>query len=91
MPKKNDISAFTGGNANQQKRILTPPKDEEVKLSPRSDTRGRKPKPEGEKESAVVALKLTEAEKETLTKRAGREPVATFLKRFLREETDLLG
>ena len=51
---------------------------------------GRPLKPAKEKESKQVGLLLTPREYEHLRTRAGLVPVATYLKHFLRNETDQL-
>lgn len=83
MPKKNDLSMFKKvepGNSvkpNEPKSILAP------------KTTGRKPKKAEEKESEIVAIKLTPAERAKLEEKAGLVPKSTYLKHILRTETDI--
>lgn len=49
-----------------------------------------KPKKNIERETEVVALKLTPTEKQALADRAGLVGLSTYLKHYLRTETDLL-
>lgn len=87
MPPKNSLAAFK--KTSDQPRILQkPPLDVVIKQEP--EKRGRKPKTLAAKESEVVALKLTPAEKEALEEKAGLVPVATFLKHYLRTKTNIL-
>ena len=51
---------------------------------------GRKKKPVDEKESETVVLKLTIAEYKALEKKAGLVKMGTYLKHFIRTETDML-
>jgi hypothetical protein len=51
---------------------------------------GRKKKPVDQKESETVVLKLTIAEYKVLEKKAGLVKMGTYLKHFLRTETDML-
>ncbi len=79
MPPKNDLSAF-------KKQI---PAKASILANKQTERRGRKPKPEAEKESEIVALKLTKGEKEKLAQNAGLVPLGTYLKDFLRNKTDV--
>ena len=85
MPKKTDISAY--------KTPTNPPilktAQEAAKAKVEKGKRGRKPKATAQKESEVVALKLTPAEKKALEKKAGLTPVATYLKHYLRTDTKI--
>lgn len=83
MPKKNDLSMFkrvepdNSVEPNEPKSILAP------------KTTGRKPKKPADKESEVVAIKLTPAELAKLEEKAGLVPKSTYLKYILRTETDI--
>jgi hypothetical protein len=83
MPKKNDLSMFKkvdSGNSvkpNEPKSILAP------------KPIGRKPKKPSEKESEVVAIKLTPAELARLEEKAGLVPKSTYVKHILRNTTDI--
>lgn len=83
MPKKNDLSIFkkvepvNSVKPNEPKSILAP------------KTVGRKPKSAADKESEIVALKLTRAELAKLEEKAGLIPKSTYLKHILRTETDI--
>ena len=85
MPSKNDLSMFKrvdpdkSGEPSEPKSILAP------------KTTGRKPKKPEDKESEVVAIKLTPAELAKLEDKAGLVPKSTFLKHILRTETDIFG
>lgn len=52
---------------------------------------GRKKLPPEQKASETVTLKLTPAEKKIFDSKAGYVPPGTFLKNYLKENTDLLG
>lgn len=52
-------------------------------------TTGRKPKKPADKESEVVAIKLTPAELAKLEEKAGLVPKSTYLKYILRTTTDI--
>tara|TARA_R100000935_G_scaffold58705_1_gene97174 strand:- start:19407 stop:19655 length:249 start_codon:yes stop_codon:yes gene_type:complete len=80
MPKKNDLSLFKKVEPvqpNEPKSILAP------------KTVGRKAKKPEDKESEIVAIKLTKAELAKLEERAGLVPKSTYLKHILRNETDI--
>lgn len=83
MPSKNDLSMFkkvdldNSVNPNEPKSILAP------------KTTGRKPKRPADKESEVVAIKLTPAELAKLEEKAGLVPKSTYLKHILRNETNI--
>ena len=80
MPKKNDLSVFKPIKPvehNEPQSILAP------------KTPGRKPKKPEDKESEIVALKLTKAELDKLLEKAGLVPKSTYLKHILRTETDI--
>jgi len=86
MPKKNDLSAFKTSSSDTPRILeVAAPKQ----LKPTKETRGRKPKTKGEKESELVAFKLTISEKEKLVERAGLIPLGTYLKHVLRTKTDI--
>ncbi len=80
MPKKNDLSMFKRVEPvqpNEPKSILAP------------KTVGRKAKKPEDKESEIVAIKLTKAELAKLEEKAGLVPKSTYLKHILRNETDI--
>lgn len=83
MPKKNDLSIFkkvepvNSVKPNEPKSILAP------------KTVGRKAKSPEDKESEIVALKLTRAELAKLEEKAGLIPKSTYLKHILRTKTDI--
>lgn len=80
MPKKNDLSMFKKVEPvqpNEPKSILAP------------KTVGRKAKKPEDKESEIVAIKLTKAELAKLEEKAGLVPKSTYLKHILRNETDI--
>jgi len=80
MPKKNDLSIFKKVEPvqpNEPKSILAP------------KTVGRKPKKPEDKESEIVAIKLTKAELAMLEEKAGLVPKSTYLKHILRTTTDI--
>ena len=80
MPKKNDLSMFKKVEPvqpNEPKSILAP------------KTVGRKAKRPEDKESEIVAIKLTKAELAKLEEKAGLVPKSTYLKHILRTETDI--
>jgi hypothetical protein len=80
MPKKNDLSMFKRVEPvqpNEPKSILAP------------KTVGRKAKKPEEKESEIVAIKLTKAELARLEEKAGLVPKSTYLKHILRTTTDI--
>ena len=52
---------------------------------------GRKKLPPEQKASETVTLKLTPAEKKIFDSKAGYVPPGTFLKNYLKENSDLLG
>lgn len=62
---------------NEPKSILAP------------KTVGRKAKKPEDKESEIVAIKLTKAELAMLEKKAGLVPKSTYLKHILRTTTDI--
>lgn len=80
MPKKNDLSMFKKvepAQPNEPKSILAP------------KTVGRKAKKPEDKESEIVAIKLTKAELAKLEEKAGLVPKSTYLKHILRTTTDI--
>lgn len=80
MPKKNDLSMFKKVEPvqpNEPKSILAP------------KTAGRKAKKPEDKESEIVAIKLTKAELAKLEEKAGLVPKSTYLKHILRTTTDI--
>ena len=81
MPKKNDLSAF-------KKAEPAGPAASKSLLSKKPV--GRKAKKPADKESEIVAIKLTKAELAILEEKAGLVPKSTYLKHILRTKTDLL-
>ena len=80
MPKKNDLSTF--------KRVeLVQPNEPKSILALK--TVGRKAKKPEDKESEIVAIKLTKAELAKLEEKAGLVPKSTYLKHILRNKTDI--
>jgi hypothetical protein len=80
MPKKNDLSNFKKVElvqSNEPKSILA------------AKTVGRKAKKPEDKESEIVAIKLTKAELAKLEEKAGLVPKSTYLKHILRNKTDI--
>ena len=80
MPKKNDLSNFKKVElvqSNEPKSILA------------AKTVGRKAKKPEDKESEIVAIKLTKAELTKLEEKAGLVPKSTYLKYILRNKTDI--
>ena len=88
MPKKNDLTAIKV----QPKNTLTPqtsiPEVPPAPLLPK--TRGGRKKTPEEKESEVVGLKFTPNEKAKILQKAGRIPLATYIKDLIRSNTSLL-
>lgn len=62
-------------------------KTEETKKTGRA---GRQKLPLDQKASETVTLKLTPKEKQRFTEKAGIVPLGTYLKNYLKTETDLL-
>jgi len=88
MPSKNDLSAL---KARPRGTLQAVPKSTNIETLPVEKKRvGRRPKPASEKESFTLPLKLTEAEGAILKEKAGMVPLATFVKAFIRENTELL-
>lgn len=83
MPKKNDLSMFKAGDPVNSVKPSAP----KSILAPK--TIGRKPKKPADKESEVVAIKLTPAELAKLEEKAGLVPKSTYLKHILRNTTDI--
>ncbi len=84
MPSKNDLS----GLSLERKNKLP----ENLAVQPGKQTSSPWPKPKlaSEKESKVVTLKITMGEMDALKEKAGLVPIATYVKHYLREESDLL-
>jgi hypothetical protein len=80
MPKKNDLSNF-------KKVELVQPNEPKSILA--AKTVGRKAKKPEDKESEIVAIKLTKAELAKLEEKAGLVPKSTYLKHILRNKTDI--
>ena len=83
MPKKNDLSTFKKVDPD----VSAQPSEPQSILAPQKT--GRKPKKPAEKESEVVAIKLTPAELAKLNEKAGLIPKSTYLKHILRNQTDI--
>lgn len=86
MPSKNDLSSLKAKPKNTLKKAVDV---QPVQTAGKAKV-GRKAKPAAEKESFSLMLKLTEAEGQKLKERAGMVPLATYVKAYLRGETDLL-
>jgi hypothetical protein len=80
MPKKNDLSTF-------KKVAPVQPSEPKSILSPK--TVGRRAKKPEDKESEIVAIKLTRAELAKLEEKAGLVPKSTYLKHILRTKTGI--
>lgn len=80
MPKKNDLSMYKTVEPVQ-------PVEPQAILAPK--TVGRKPKRPEDKESEIVAIKLTKTELAKLEEKAGLVPKSTYLKHIIRTETDI--
>ena len=80
MPKKNDLSTFKKVGPVQ-------PSEPKAILSPK--TVGRRAKKPEDKESEIVAIKLTRAELAKLEEKAGLVPKSTYLKHILRTKTGI--
>ena len=101
MPKKNDLSLFKSGSTpaaevpSEPQQPVKPveqviPRNQAGTKSLLSKRKpGRKPKPAVEKESEIVAIKLTPTELEALKEKAGLVPKSTYLKHILRNKTDV--
>lgn len=63
------------------------PVESQAILAPK--TVGRKPKRPEDKESEIVAIKLTKTELAKLEEKAGLVPKSTYLKHIIRTETDI--
>jgi hypothetical protein len=83
MPSKNDLSMFKKVEPDNSVK----PSESKSILAPK--TTGRKPKKPADKESEVVAIKLTPAELAKLEEKAGLVPKSTYLKHILRTDTDI--
>lgn len=83
MPKKNDLSIFKKVEPGNSVK----PKEQKSILTPKSV--GRKAKKPEDKESEIVAIKLTKAEITKLEEKAGLVPKSTYLKHILRNKTDI--
>lgn len=80
MPKKNDLSTF-------KKVEPVQPSEPKSILAPK--TVGRRAKKPEDKESEIVAIKLTRAELAKLEEKAGLVPKSTYLKHILRTKTGI--
>jgi hypothetical protein len=83
MPKKNDLSIFKKVEPGNSVKLSEP----KSILAPKAV--GRRAKKPEDKESEIVALKLTRAELAKLEKKAGLVPKSTYLKHILRNKTDI--
>ena len=106
MPRKDDISSLkpikpaqtqslAGFKPAQKSEPLDIFKGEGAPKKPKpqkkAKARAKKPpKPAKERESEMLGLMLTPTEKAALSKKAGLVGVSTFLKHYLRTETNLL-
>ena len=84
MPSKNNLSALKTKPRNTLKVAS------EATTVTHKGRAGRPAKAKAAKESFTIPLRLTEAEGAQLAEKAGHVPLATFVKIFLREKTDLL-
>ena len=87
--KKNDLTALK----IVDKHVLSDPQSatpvQPTVASPvSSQPLGRKAKAPEEKESFAVGLRFTQTEGEALKAKAGRVPLATYLKDFIRDNFD---
>lgn len=88
MPSKNNLSAL---KSNKTRGTLKAVVSDMPQATQNVEKKaGRKAKPASEKESFTVALKFTEAEGQALLDKAGLVPLATFVKAYIRNDTDLL-
>lgn len=106
MPRKDDIGSLkpikpkqsqslAGFKPAQKAEPLDIFKEDTAPKKPKSQTkpkgRAKKPpKPAKERESEMLGLMLTPTEKAALAEKAGLVGVSTFLKHYLRTETNLL-
>ncbi len=79
MPSKNNLSAL-----KVEKKIP-------VLGDEKTSKAGRKKKPVELKESETVTLKITLSELEYLEKKAGLVPLGTYVKDYLRKNSDIFG
>ena len=75
MPKVNDISKLKIATSTQLAQV--------------GKKSGRKKKPASEKESKTITLKVTPAEFEHLESMAGLAALGTYVKHYLRTNSDL--
>lgn len=98
-PKAPSIAAFKGqtkgpdinlsaDTADIDAAKADKPKTARKKKAPKPKPGRKKKKPEL-KESEILALKLTEAEIETIRDKAGLTPLSTYVKHYIRTQTDL--
>jgi len=102
MPRKDDISSLkpikpaqtqslAGFKPAQKPEPLDIFKGEAAPKKAKPKAKAKKPpKPAKERESEMLGLMLTPTEKAALTEKAGLVGVSTFLKHYLRTETNLL-
>lgn len=95
MPKKNDLSAIRTAPKNVLSSV--PTVEPQAVLEPVQETRvgnergrGRPKKPQGEKATNPVTIKLTDTQYKNLQDKAGLVPLASYLKDHLENETDIL-
>ena len=86
-PKPPSLAGFKNPDAAPPPEISNTARPARAAAKPKPR---KKPKPEKERESVMLGLMLTPTEKEALTKKAGLVGVSTFLKHYLRTETNLL-
>ncbi len=79
MPTKNNVSSIKKRGTN----ILETAHENNNLLV--KNKAGRKPKPKSEKASKPITIKLTQGEYTNLVKKAGRIPLATYIKDHLIE------
>ena len=82
-----DLSAFIAG-AETPKRSSTPSKPSDKKLKKVLSKRGggRPAEIQGEPRSAVVNVKFTPSEKQTLEKKARGVPLSSYVRTLLKEQ-----
>ena len=77
--KKNSLDAF---KSLQTEGVLT-------SGDTNSKVGGRPPKPSAEKEKVRVAFSITENEEKALTGKTGGLSISVFIKKYLRDSTDI--
>lgn len=87
--KKTDLSAFGTGSLDVLKAGMTKPPQGEgaapASKAARTGKRGPAPRPETERRTENVSVRLTPQEYERLTQQAGDVPLAVFILRRLQD------